>query len=491
MSAKYITGMRPWSRLTLILLLLAPSALAETPSLHLPPDAVTHHEMAEGATTLAYTATAGSLPLTKAKGEKEAEIFYVAFIRDGVVDSTTRPITYAFNGGPGAASAYLDIGALGPRVLDFGPAGILPPRLDHVVDNPDSWLPFTDLVFIDPVGTGYSRVEGEPGDAKKFWEVDHDLAAFAQIIRLHLTRSDRLTSPIYLVGESYGGFRAARLAHLLANEQGISPAGVVLISPVLEFRLMSGDELDLLPWALRLPSYAAVRLEAEGTLTPEALREAEQFALGPYLTGLAAHPDEALYAEVARLTGLPLAEVARLRGRVPLGAYVKEARGATHQLLSRYDGSVMSPDPDPHAGRSEGDPLLQGSVAPFTRGFVAYARDELQFKTDRAFEVLSGEVNRHWDWRESEGDPRTTLGASEALRRALAFHPHLKVMIAHGLTDLQTPYMMSRYVAAHLPETEESRVLLKLYPGGHMMYLRSPSRRLLHDDAMSFYGGGE
>src|ERR1700730_2167089 len=207
----------------------------------LPADAVTHHKLKLGSQEIAYTATAGLLPLRDDKGEKQADIFYVAFMRDGdgVADTAKRPITYAFNGGPGAASAYLDIGALGPRALDFGATGKPQPTADRVGDNADTWLPFTDLVFIDPVGTGYSRAVGREDAAKKFWSVRADLDALAQIIRLHLTRADRINSPVYLIGESYGGFRAARLAHQLANQEGIAAAGVMLVSPALEFRLMS------------------------------------------------------------------------------------------------------------------------------------------------------------------------------------------------------------------------------------------------------------
>jgi carboxypeptidase C (cathepsin A) len=296
------------------------------------------------------------------------------------------------------------------------------------------------------------------------------------------------------VGESYGGFRAARLAQLLANQEGVASAGVMLISPVLEFRMMSGDEFDLLPWALRLPSYAAVALEAKGALSPDALGEAEHFALGDYLIELAAGYGDAqashrLYDSVAALTGLDQSIVARWHGRVPLSAYVKEMRRSDGQVLSRYDGSVAIADPDPRRNDTRDDPILQGSIAPFTRAFVAYAREELSFSTERAYELLNGEVGRRWEWNDGDSGGRSSLGAADALRRALALHPQMKVLIAHGLTDLTTPYMMSRYVVDHLSRSiTASRVELKLYPGGHMMYLRSGSRHRLHDDAQTFYG---
>jgi len=471
----------------------AQKSASSQPAQPLPADATTHHTLGIAGEEIAYTAVAGTLPLTDDKGDKAAEIFYTAFLRENV-EASGRPITYAFNGGPGAASAYLDIGALGPRALDFGASGKPLPAVDRVNDNPDSWLSFTDLVFIDPVGTGYSRALGGEESARKLWSVRPDLDALARIIRLHLTRSGRLASPVYLVGESYGGFRAARLSQQLARDEGIAVRGVMLVSPVLEFRLMSGDEFDLLPWALHLPAYAAVALEAKGALSPEALAPAEHFALGDYLTGLAAGNGDTeatrhLYAGIAELIGVDEKLVERWHGRIPTGAYVKEMGRAKGEVLSRYDGSVAGLDPDPRSDRAEDDPVLDGSIAPFTRAFLAYCRDELGFKTDRTYELLNGEVGQHWNWQDGHTSGRNALGAADALRRALALHPKMHVLIAHGLTDLTTPYMMSRYVVDHLPSRlTQSRIELKLYAGGHMMYLRSASRHRLREDAAAFYG---
>jgi carboxypeptidase C (cathepsin A) len=469
------------------------SAQAHAP--RLPADAVTHHEMTLAGRTLAYTATAGTLPLSDEKGEQTAEIFYVAFTLDGVSDVAHRPVTYVFNGGPGAASAYLDIGAIGPRALDLGPAGTLPPKSATVTDNADSWLPFTDLVFVDPVGTGYSQaVGGADAAAKQFWGVQQDLDALEEIVRLHLTRSGRLGAPVYLVGESYGGFRAARLAHDLPRNKGVTPAGVLLISPVLEFRLMEGDQLDLLPWALHLPSYAATNLAQEGAIKPDALAAAEHFAMTDYLTALAAGEGSAadsaaLYAKLAQLTGLDQDRIASWRGLIPPELYVREIRRRDGETVSSYDATVAITNTNPWGGGSHDDPVLDATIAPFTTAFVAYARDELGFKTDLPFELLDREVSRHWDWGGGHHGPPDSLGASEALDRALALQPQLKVLIAHGLTDVLTPYMMSRYVVTHLPQNEQSRVALKLYDGGHMMYLRETSRHRLHDDAQAFYTG--
>ena len=459
----------------------------------LPADSTTEHEITIVGRKLAYTATAGTLDLRDAHGEPTAEIFYVAFMLKQPADVQRRPVTYLFNGGPGASAAYLDIGAIGPRALVMGTDGALP-RNERVSDNPDTWLPFTDLVFIDPVGTGWSRATDEDKAAKDFWGVSQDLDALAEIIRLHLTKIGRLTSPIFLAGESYGGFRAARLALDLATDQGIELAGEVMISPVLEFGLMSGSALDPLPWALRLPSYAAAQM-GEKSLEPGALADIEQFALHDYLVSLAAGPhDDAaaapIYHKLAQLTGLDEGLIAGWRGRIPLDAYLRDVLRRDGRVVSRYDATVSLVDPNPWSEESREDPVLDGSIAPFTGAFIAYASDELGYKTEQPFALLNRDVSRRWDWGRGRGSPRS-LGASDALRRALALDPRLKIMIAHGVTDLQTPYMMSRYVKDHMPDALGERIAVNIYAGGHMLYLHGQSRHRLHDDAAAFYGAGE
>ncbi|HVM82147.1 MAG TPA: peptidase S10 [Stellaceae bacterium] len=461
-------------------------------------DVATPHTITLAGRELAYTTTAGALTLANEKGERQAEVFFVAYTLNGA-DPATRPITFAFNGGPGAGSAYLQVGALGPRILDFG-AGREPPFTSgKVIDNPDTWLDATDLVFIDPVGTGYSRpLVGNDEAQKQFWGVRQDLAALGTIVRRALLHFDRLQSPVYLAGESYGGFRAARLPKLLAENESIVVRGAVLISPVLEFPLIAnGDHLSLLPWALRLPSYAAVALEAQGKLSPEALEDAERFALGDYLTALASPPQgaaaEQFYARVAGFIGLPAPLVARWHGRVPLGVFVKEIRHGDGDIVSRYDGSVAAPDPYPSTATPQsGDPILSGIEAPLTSGFVGYLRAELNYRTDRRYVLLNEGLGNHWDWRGRGGGPTSSVGASDDLREALALDPRLRFLIAHGMTDLQTPYFTDRYAIEHLPaEVVQGRVTLKLYPGGHMMYLRPASRAALHADARAIYAGAE
>lgn len=473
--------------LVLLFVAIAPTSRAAAPDT--PADSVTHHQFKVGDASVAFTASAATLPLTNDKGERQAGIFYVAYTRDDA-DPDRRPITFVFNGGPGASSAYLHLGALGPRIVPFGPQGQMPPPAAKLIDNPDHWLDLTDLVFIDPVGTGYSRAVGDNG--KRYWGVSEDLDSLATFVDRYLTAAGRRTSPKYLAGESYGGFRAARLPEVLADDHNITVAGVFLVSPVLEFSLISGDSFALLPDVLRLPSYAAVRLEQSGTPTPQALAEVERFALGPYLTALAASPRSTatpgINAEVARYTGVPEAVIAQHGGRVPLGVFVKEARRSDKLVISRYDGSATGPDPYPESSRTHGDALFDGLRSVLANAMTGYLADSLGVRTDLSYRLSNGQVVRNWNWRSGIGGREGYAGAADSLREVLAGNPGFKVVIAHGMTDLVTPYLTSRYVIDHLPESlTADRVTLTLHPGGHMMYLRPGSRAGLHADAAKLY----
>lgn len=471
-----------------VVVLAIPDGHAATPGSLV--ESITRHSFKVGGVEAAFTATAATLPLADDNAEKQADIFYVAYTRDDAA-SETRPITFVLNGGPGSSSAYLHLGALGPRVIDFGRDGQVPSPPGKLVDNPDSWLDLSDLVFVDPVGTGYSRAAGDP--ARSYWGVTEDLASIATFIDRYLTQNHRRASPKYLVGESYGGFRAARLPKLLADDHNLAIAGVFLISPVLEFSLIDGGSLALLPDVLRLPSYAAVALERSATPTPEALGEVEQFALGPYLTALAATPrNEAamrdIYGKVARYIGVPEPVVARHDGRIPLGVFVKEARRPDKLLVSRYDGSVTAPDPYPGSARARGDVLFDRLRAVLAESMTGYLSDTLGLRTDLRYRLLNGNASRQWNWRSGLGGREGHAGAADALRDVLASNRAFKAVIAHGMTDLVTPYLTSRYVVAHLPQTlTADRVTLTLHPGGHMMYLRPVSRARLHIDAARLY----
>ena len=305
-----------------------------------------------------------------------------------------------------------------------------------------------------------------------------------------------MTSPQkYLVGESYGGFRAARLAHFLSTERGISIMGMLLISPALEFSLLNGSEFEPLPYALRLPSYAAVKIERTAPLTPEALvRSRERFALGPYLAALVATPRDpatmkSINAEVARRIGLPEDLVARYDGRVPPGVFAKEIRRDDKLIVSRYDASIAGLDPYPEGtGTRGGDPVYDGLIPILTVGMHDYLADTLGVKTELAYRIANADLVRQWNWRSGISGGNGYAGAGDALREALAGNPQLKVIVAHGMTDLVTPYLASRFVIDRLPQSlTAGRVTFNLYAGGHMMYLRTASRARLHADAAKLY----
>jgi carboxypeptidase C (cathepsin A) len=457
-----------------------------------PPPSTTHHSISLAGVETRYTATAATLPLRDAKGDAQAQIFYVAYTREP--EDTKRPVTFVFNGGPGASSAYLHLGSMGPKVVDVSVNGQLlgpPPRL---IDNDASWLAFTDLVFVDPVGTGYSRVVGSK-DERDYFGVEQDAEALAEFIRLYLVEAGRVDSPVFLAGESYGGFRAAAIARKLQTARGISPSGLVLISPVLEFGLLHGEDYDPLTWALALPSYAAVNLESEGVrgrgVLAEALKGVEHYALTDYLVALASGGAEASKSAsetVAQLTGLPVELVQQHLARIPASIFIKEFDRKNGQLLSRYDGSVGGPDPNPASDWPHGpDPVLDSTVPLWTTAFVQYAQNDLGYKTDAPYRLLNRDVRGKWDFGTSPTQ-QGYAGVLEDIQDARAANPTLQVFIATGFTDLITPYLASRYLIDQLPPLPgASPVEIENYPGGHMLYLRPDSRRELKQDVEAMY----
>lgn len=450
----------------------------------LPADSVTSHSIDLNGRTLAYTATAGTLPLYDEHANRIAAVYYTAYVAKGG-DPASRPITFAFNGGPGAGSAYLHLGLVGPRIVDFGPDGsvAVAPKLR---DNPQTWLDFTDLVLIDPIGTGWSRT-ANPDDGKKFWGVRQDAQVLAKVVALYVARNGRAASPKYLLGESYGGMRVPKLAQALRADQGMLVSGLVLLSPFLD----AGFDWDYaLGAALELPSLAAAEMERTHSYDAAKLPEIEHFALTDFLTTLAASPPDdpknPVLARVAALTGLPPELVARNRGFLR-NLYVKHSDDPQHEVVSRYDAAFAVGDPffdyDGARGR---DPILDGYTRAFGSAFVGYARDELGFRTDITYELLSPEVGRHWDW--NQHGPYDEPSVDDDLRELLAYEPGLRILVAHGTSDIQTPYAISRYVLDHLQQlADPARVQLKLYEGGHMVYLREASRLAFSADARAFY----
>jgi len=455
----------------------------------LPPDSVTEHAIETPAGKLAYTATAGTFSLFDQSGERSAAIFYTAFVSktSDKTNDPARPVTFVFNGGPGAGSAFLNLGLVGPRIAVFG-NGFDGAHV-RLTDNPDTWLAFTDLVMIDPVGTGWSRA-AKPDGASAFWSVHRDAESLAKVIALYVAKNSRVSSPKFILGESYGGFRAAKVAQALQSSQGIITNGILMVSPMIEGQFHFGGDHFALGAALALPSLAAAELERKGTFSTAALAQAERFALTDYLTTLAGPPltgdaARAFYAKVAQITGLPEDVVARERGFIR-DAYVKNLRGADHKIVSHYDVTFAVADPNPESASARGpDPILDGFIRAYGSAFVAYARDELGFKTEMTYNLLASEVAGKWDWDDSGHAPAS---AAEDLRQLLALTPSFRLMIAHGLSDLVTPYSNSRYVLNHIPpNVEGERAELKLYRGGHMFYTDPQSRKAFTTDARTMY----
>jgi carboxypeptidase C (cathepsin A) len=467
--------------------------------------AITNHTLSLPTGELSYQARADWIILHR-DDKPSAEVFHVAYTRDG---DAQRPLTFVFNGGPGAASAYLHLGMVGPRRVHFNDDGSLPPSPARLVDNDQTWLQFSDLVFIDPVGTGFSRTidrEGEdPAEADKrkkhYWTVEGDLESMGEVIRRFLSRHQRWSSPVYLAGESYGGFRVARLARRLQEQDGVGLSGAMLISPAVEFDLLGGSDYNLLPWIDKLPTMAAAglhhgRATRTGETDADHLEAAERFATEELTVALAAGDAlsedrrSAIYARMAALTGLSTSLITRCAGRVDMMRFCRELLRDRGQVCGLYDASVTVRDPFPAAAQFEGpDPTLAGISRIFTAAVMGYLTSELNVKEEvREYHLLSMSV--HESWRNDEGQLRTDLvGSMSELRYGMALNPSMKVMIVHGSYDLVTPYFSSwRLVALGRFTTEQrENMILRHYPGGHMFYTWRRSREDFFADAAKLY----
>lgn len=454
----------------------------------LPSDSVTQHTMTIGGRTLDFVATAGTLDLFAQDGSKAGAVFYTAYVaKNGRSD---RPLTFAFNGGPGAASAFLHLGLVGPRILDFGPDGADGADA-KLTDNPQSWLDFTDVVLIDPIGTGWSRT-AKADDASKYYNVNSDAESVAKAIALYVAHNNRSGSPKYLLGESYGGFRAAKVVGALKDSQGIIVSGAIMLSPLLEGQLMFNADQFALGAALEFPSLAAANMDRRNAFDEAQQRDAEKFALGDYLTTLAGPPPtgeaaKAFYRKVAGMTGIPEDIVAKNRGFLG-NAYAKQSSGQDGRIVSPYDAAFSTPDPYPESDSDRGDDaILDGFTRAYGGAFADYARNELGFKTEMTYSLLDGDISRRWEWGGRGGGSRLQASVTDDIRQFLASNPKFRLLIAHGYSDLVTPYGVSRYVVDHLPPSlAGERVALKVYRGGHMFYTRTDQRAAFTADAKAF-----
>lgn len=460
----------------------------------LPARVETRHTVTAAGRPLDYRAVAEIIGLTDQKGEPSASVFTVSYLVDAPAGQG-RPVAFVFNGGPGAAAVFLHLGALGPRILDTPPSGAVPSPPVRLTDNPSTWLPFTDLVFVDPVGTGFSRGKGKDENPDKpFWNVHSDLSSLGAVVRRWLTRYDRWGTPVYLVGESYGGLRAAALARALARDVGVTVSGLVLVSPALDTAILNPAISNALAHAFQLPSYAATAAAFTGTSPAERGRAAERFALGDYLVGLAGlagipAADDPFVARTADLIGLPAEIVRRERGRVSNRTFARELRRGEGEVLSIYDGTVTRPTGANPLNDHAGDPSLDPSVAAFTAAFESYAIQELGYRTEQPYRVLARDVSQQWNWDGARGGEGGLGLALSSLQEVLLAGPDTRLFVGSGRYDLVTPYFSARWLIDQLavPAAIRDRIRLRVYEGGHMMYLRPLSRAALSADAAAIF----
>ena len=439
---------------------------------------------------IAYNVTVGSIPLTDAKGKKIGEVVFTAYTVPGRA-AASRPVTFGFNGGPGAASAFLNLGAIGPKRLQFGAQGDAPSDSAVPRDNPNSWLDFTDLVFIDPIGTGFSRsLEDQAGSKRDFFTAKTDIEYLSRVVFDWLNKNGRLTSRKYLIGESYGGYRVPRLAYHLQSQMGVGLNGIVMVSPYLNPQAIDDDEnaLSPLPYMVSLPSMAAAYLERQGKLTgPAALADVEAYDRGEFATDLfrgRADPEAIgrLTQKVSALTGLDPALVRRSEGRIGVRTFLREVHRDEAKIGSVYDSNVTAFDPFPGASEQRSnDPILDSIIAPTTSAAVDLMTNQVGWKVQARYNLLSYEVNQEWD-RDNSDAPVSDL------RKAIAADPKMGVMIAHGMDDLSCPYFASRLIVDQMPRFGKAEpAKLALYAGGHMFYSRPESAAAFRRDAMAMY----
>ena len=463
-----------------------PSAEQNQPA-PLPAEKSVEQSMQLDGKTLHYSVTVGAYPTRDEQGKTVGEVVVTAYTMAG----KDRPVTFAFNGGPGAASAFLNMGAIGPKHLDFGNDGESPSRIPVLTDNQGTWLDFTDLVFIDPIGTGFSRSLVPDDQAKKlFYSTEPDIHYLSRVIYHWLVKNGRLESRKYVVGESYGGFRGPRIAYYLQSQLGVGVNGMVLISPYLNPTIeTSGYLFSPLPWMLTLPSVTAANLERQHKLTAAAMQPVIAYDEGEYATTLIKGNSDpaataAMIQRVIQMTGLDPTFVKQSGGRIETEAYLREAHREQSKLGSVYDSNVTMPDPFPYEPEQRAnDPILAKTVAPLTTAMVNFLTQTVGWKVDARYNLLSYDVGRLW-----QGGKELREGSVAQLRQAVAADPELRVIVAHGWNDLSCPFMGSVLSVNQMPILgDPTRVAVHEYPGGHMFYTRQSSRLALRSDVMAMY----
>jgi carboxypeptidase C (cathepsin A) len=461
-----------------------PASAAVAEQHRLPPDSTTKQTLALPGRTLAFTATAGSIRLFDDKGEPAADLAYTSYQLDGA-DARTRPVTFLFNGGPGSASAWLQFGDAGPWRLAMNGDAVSSSAPPDLLPNAETWLDFTDLVFIDPVSTGYSRFVATGEDVRKrFFSIDGDVDSLSVMIRRWLEKHDRLLSPKFVAGESYGGIRGPKIVNTLQTQQGVGVKGLILVSPVLDFREFAGSSMLQYVWSL--PTMAAVAREKEkGSVTRADMADVEGYARSDFLTDILkgeadTEATNRIADKVAAFTGIDQAVSRRLAGRFDAVEFRREFDRKNGKVTGRYDASVTGFDSYPDSSFYHfGDPSAEPLFAPLTSAAVDLTTRKLNWRPDGSYNLMSSAAEKGWDWGRGLNPPESL----SQLRQILARDPKLKLLVVHGLFDLATPYFGSKILFDQLPAyATPDRVKLVVYPGGHMFYTRDASRKAFRDE---------
>jgi carboxypeptidase C (cathepsin A) len=478
--------------------LLAPDT-SSAAAIPVPPETstATRHSLRIDGRKIDYTATAGNLLLRDSAGEAEASVFYVAYTADTKTPAH-RPVTFLFNGGPGAGSIFLLIGSIGPKRVRTASPSTTPPAPYTLADNPDSLLDKSDLVFVDAVGTGFSKIVGR-ATGKRFWGVDEDLEAFTRFIERYLTVNQRWNSPKFLVGESYGAARAAMLAYQL-NQDNIALNGVVLISSILN----SGGQApgyDFLSERY-LPTFAAIawyhgKLSKKPANLPAFLAEVRAFAIGPYAQALAkgdALSDEerdAIAERVAGYTGLDVRYVKETRLRIRPSRFRKQLLRDESRSVGRYDGRAEGIDYDDAAEHPDYDASVSSVSSAFDAAFHLHLAEDLHFVAQDRYRVFNDAALRQWNWKHREwwGEELAGPYAAGDLAEAVRQNPRLQVLSVNGYFDLATPFFSTEYDLSHmgLDPSLRSNIRITYYPTGHMIYLDDAALHALKGDLAHFY----
>lgn len=454
---------------------------------------VTHHQFASNGKTLSYTATAGRLPIKRGDGKIEAEMFFVAYTLDGQ-DSSRRPLTFAFNGGPGSASVWLHMGALGPKRVVLQPNGFMPAAPYRVEDNPDTLLDRSDIVMVDAMATGYSRA-ATAELTKKFLGLKGDVQAFGEFIRLYLSRYERWNSPLFLLGESYGTTRAAGIAGYLADH-GIAFNGVTLLSMAVDFQTLEWNKSNDLPYFLLVPTFnmiAAYHHKLPADLTQDMAKtrdEVIRWSLNDYASALgkgdALSPEEhrKIVEQLSRYLGLRPEVIEANDLRIDVPTFDKELLLDQKLITGRLDGRFSSPNPGEEHFY---DPTSAAILPPYTSTFYNYLRTELNYKFDMPYRVFAYDEPgfQHWEWGDAEqGFPSTAGG----LRSAMIKNPYMKVLVMEGYYDLATPFAAANWTMDHLnlgPQFRQN-ISYATYNSGHMVYIDRAEHDKMKKDLVDF-----